>query len=157
MPPARFVRLMQEEGDRLRKIEQDSLLWSKVCLRAKVLRLSNREETVKKIPVFYIALSSVSVLCCRSVRFKSQPVKTMKLRDRSRSGRVSPQGVRRCPRLSDRRASRRLSPRPTLVSRASIPCIDPWSSTGLAVKNSGCSGSRWTTPATGGSSWPGRR
>ena len=49
MPPARFVRLTPEQDDRLRRIEQDPHLKPKVRLRAQVLRLSNRRESVGSI------------------------------------------------------------------------------------------------------------
>lgn len=61
MPPSRFVRLTREEDDRLREIEQDPLLKTKVRLRAQVLRLSNRGETAEEIAA-YTARSSASVL-----------------------------------------------------------------------------------------------
>jgi transposase len=49
MPPSRHIRLTAEEDARLRKIEQDPYLKSKVRLRAQVLRLSNRGSNMGKI------------------------------------------------------------------------------------------------------------
>jgi transposase len=62
MPPSRFIRLQPEEDDRLREIEQDPLLKPKVRLRAQVLRLSGRGETVELI-ASYTGRSRASV--CR--------------------------------------------------------------------------------------------
>lgn len=63
MPPARFIRLTQEEEEdaRLREIEQDPHLKLKVRLRAQVLRLSNRGESVERIAA-YTGRSPTSVL-----------------------------------------------------------------------------------------------
>ncbi len=61
MPPARFIRLTQEQDARLREIEQDPHLKPKVRLRAQVLRLSNRGERVEQIAV-YTGRSPTSVL-----------------------------------------------------------------------------------------------
>lgn len=52
MPPARFVRLKPEEDARLREIEQDAHLKPKVRLRAQVLRLSGRGETIERIAAY---------------------------------------------------------------------------------------------------------
>lgn len=49
MPPSRCIKLTEEEDDRLREIEQDPLLRSKVRLRAQVLRLSNRGSNIRAI------------------------------------------------------------------------------------------------------------
>ena len=61
MPSARFVRLTPEEDARLREVEQDPLLKPKVRLRAQVLRLSGRGETVGGI-ASYTGRSEASVL-----------------------------------------------------------------------------------------------
>lgn len=60
MPPSRFVRLTEEEDIRLREIEQDPYLKSKVRLRAQVLRLSHRGYNMRAIAA-YTARSSQSV------------------------------------------------------------------------------------------------
>lgn len=52
MPPARFAQLIPEEDARLRAIEQNPLLKPKVRLRAQVLRLSGRGETIKGIATY---------------------------------------------------------------------------------------------------------
>ena len=52
MPPARFIRLKPEEDARLREIEQDAHLRPKVRLRAQVLRLSSRGETMQGIAAY---------------------------------------------------------------------------------------------------------
>jgi transposase len=52
MPPARFVRLTPEEDARLRAVEQDPHLKPKVRLRAQVLRLSGRGETIERIAAY---------------------------------------------------------------------------------------------------------
>ncbi len=52
MPPSRFVRLTEEEDDRLRQIEQDPLLKTKVRLRAQVLRLSHRGSNMAAIAAY---------------------------------------------------------------------------------------------------------
>ena len=52
MPPARFIRLKPEEDTRLRQIEQDAHLRPKVRLRAQVLRLSSRGETMQAIAAY---------------------------------------------------------------------------------------------------------
>ena len=49
MPPSRYVRLTDEEDERLRQIEQDAYLNPKVRLRAQVLRLSARGESAQRI------------------------------------------------------------------------------------------------------------
>lgn len=49
MPPSRHIRLNEEADARLREIEQDPYLKSKVRLRAQVLRLSNRGSNMGKI------------------------------------------------------------------------------------------------------------
>ncbi len=59
MPPARFVRLKPEVDARLREIEQDAHLKPKVRLRAQVLRLSGRGETIESI-ASYTGRSPVS-------------------------------------------------------------------------------------------------
>lgn len=61
MPPARFARLTPEEDSRLREVEQDPLLKPKVRLRAQVLRLSGRAESVERI-ASYTGRSQASVL-----------------------------------------------------------------------------------------------
>lgn len=61
MPPARFVQLTPEEDARLREIEQDPYLKPKVRLRAQVLRLSGRGESVEQIAA-YTGRSPASVL-----------------------------------------------------------------------------------------------
>ncbi len=62
MPPARFIRLTQEEDARLREIEQNPHLKPKVRLRAQVLRLSNRGERVEQRIAAYTGRSPTSVL-----------------------------------------------------------------------------------------------
>ena len=62
MPTSRFARLGPEEDRRLREIEQDPLLKPKVRLRAQVLRLSGRGESVERIAA-YTGRSRASV--CR--------------------------------------------------------------------------------------------
>jgi transposase len=52
MPPARFIRLKPEEDARLREIEQDAHLKPKVRMRAQVLRLSARGETMQRIAAY---------------------------------------------------------------------------------------------------------
>ena len=52
MPPSRFVRLTEEEDDRLRAIEQDPYLKPKVRLRAQVLRLSHRGSNMAAISAY---------------------------------------------------------------------------------------------------------
>lgn len=64
MPPLRFVRLESEDDIRLREVEQDSLLKQKVRLRAQVLRLSGRGESVERIAA-YTGRSRMSV--CRDL------------------------------------------------------------------------------------------
>ena len=49
MPTSRFVRLGPQQDRRLRQIEQDPPLKPKVRLRAQVLRLSGRGESVGRI------------------------------------------------------------------------------------------------------------
>ena len=49
MQPSRCIKLTEEEDDRLREIEQDPYLRSKVRLRAQVLRLSNRALNIRAI------------------------------------------------------------------------------------------------------------
>lgn len=49
MQPSRCIKLTEEEDDRLREIEQDPYLRSKVRLRAQVLRLSNRGLNIRAI------------------------------------------------------------------------------------------------------------
>src|SRR3712207_5525687 len=61
MSSARFVRLTPEEDARLRGVEQDPLLKPKARLRAQVLRLSGRGETVGGI-ASYTGRSEASVL-----------------------------------------------------------------------------------------------
>ena len=60
MPPARFIRLKPEEDTRLREIEQDAHLKPKVRLRAQVLRLSSRGESMQSIAA-YTGRSEASV------------------------------------------------------------------------------------------------
>jgi transposase len=60
MPPSRRIKLTEEEDDRLRQIEQDPYLRSKVRLRAQVLRLSNRGSNIRAI-ASYTARSRASV------------------------------------------------------------------------------------------------
>ncbi len=62
MPTSRFVRLGPEEDRRLREIEQNPYLKPKVRLRAQVLRLSGRGESVERIAA-YTGRSRASV--CR--------------------------------------------------------------------------------------------
>ncbi len=52
MPTSRFIRLGPEKDRRLREIEQDPLLKPKVRLRAQVLRLSGRGESVERIAAY---------------------------------------------------------------------------------------------------------
>ena len=52
MPPSSFVRLTEEEDVRLREIEQDPYLGSKVRLRAQVLRLSHRGSNMTEIAAY---------------------------------------------------------------------------------------------------------
>ena len=61
MPPSRYVRLTDEEDERLRQIEQDAYLNPKVRLRAQVLRLSARGESAERI-ASYTARSKASIL-----------------------------------------------------------------------------------------------
>jgi transposase len=61
MPPARFVRLTEQEGARLREIEQSPHFKPKVRLRAQVIRLSARGERVGSI-ASYTGRSEASVL-----------------------------------------------------------------------------------------------
>ena len=49
MPTPRYIRLEPEQDARLREVEQDPNLRSKVRLRAQVLRLSGRGESIKGI------------------------------------------------------------------------------------------------------------
>ena len=63
MPTSRFVRLGSEEDRQLREIEQNPLLKPKVRLRAQVLRLSGRGESVERIAA-YTGRSRASV--CRN-------------------------------------------------------------------------------------------
>jgi len=49
MPPSRHSRLTEQEDAQLREIEQDPYLKPKVCLRALVVRLSNRGSNMEKI------------------------------------------------------------------------------------------------------------
>ncbi len=60
MPPSRRIKLTEEEDDRLRRIEQDPYLGSKVRLRAQVLRLSNRGSNIRAI-ASYTGRSRASV------------------------------------------------------------------------------------------------
>ena len=60
MPPARFIRLKPQEDARLREIEQDGHLKPKVRLRAQVLRLSSRGETMQRIAA-YTGRSTASI------------------------------------------------------------------------------------------------
>ncbi len=62
MPAPRFVRLESEEDALLRAIEQDTYLKPKVRLRAQVLRLSSRGESVERIAA-YTGRSQASI--CR--------------------------------------------------------------------------------------------
>lgn len=52
MTPSRFVRLTEEEDDRLREIEQDPLLKPKVRLRAQILRLSHRGSNMATVAAY---------------------------------------------------------------------------------------------------------
>ncbi len=52
MPPSRFIRLTEEQDERLRKIKQDPLLKPKVRLRAQVLRLSHRGSNMAAIAAY---------------------------------------------------------------------------------------------------------
>lgn len=61
MPPARFARLAEEEDAQLREIEHNAHLKPKVRLRAQLLRLSGRGETVERIAT-YTGRSAASVL-----------------------------------------------------------------------------------------------
>ena len=63
MATSRFVRLGSEEDRQLREIEQNPLLKPKVRLRAQVLRLSGRGESVERIAA-YTGRSRASV--CRN-------------------------------------------------------------------------------------------
>ena len=56
MPPSRYIRLTEEEDDRLREIEQDPYLKPKVRLRAQVLRLSNRGSNMQNHRLLHQAL-----------------------------------------------------------------------------------------------------
>lgn len=60
MPPSRHIRLTEEEDAQLREIEQDPYLKPKVCLRAQVLRLSNRGSNMEKI-ASYTGRSAASI------------------------------------------------------------------------------------------------
>src|SRR5829696_6054881 len=62
MSAPRFVRLKPEEDASLREVEQDPYLKPKARLRAQVLRLSSRGESVKRI-AFYTGRSPTSI--CR--------------------------------------------------------------------------------------------
>ncbi len=62
MPTSRFVRLKPEEDRQLREIEQNPLLRAKMRLRAQVVRLSSRGESVARIAA-YTGRSRASV--CR--------------------------------------------------------------------------------------------
>src|SRR3954464_2735028 len=52
MPAPRYIRLEPEQDARLREVEQDPNLRSKVRLRAQVLRLSGRGESIKCISAY---------------------------------------------------------------------------------------------------------
>ncbi len=52
MPPSRYIRLTEEEDDRLREIEQAPYFKPKVRLRAQVLRLSHRGSNVQAIAAY---------------------------------------------------------------------------------------------------------
>ncbi len=61
MPPAKFVRLTQQEDAQLREIEQSPHFKPKVRLRAQILRLSARSEGVGSIAA-HTGRSEASVL-----------------------------------------------------------------------------------------------
>ena len=52
MPPSRYVRLTDEEDERLRQIEQDAFLNPKVRLRAQVLRLPTASLRLNSDPPY---------------------------------------------------------------------------------------------------------
>ncbi len=60
MPSSRFIRLTEQEDNRLREIEQDPYLKPKVRLRAQVLRLSHRGYNMEAI-ASYTGRSTSSV------------------------------------------------------------------------------------------------
>jgi transposase len=60
MPPPRRIKLTEEEDEKLREVEQNPHLRSKVRLRAQVLRLSNRGSNMAQI-ASYTGRSPTSV------------------------------------------------------------------------------------------------
>ena len=109
MPPSRYVRLTDEEDERLRQIEQDAYLNPKVRLRAQVLRLSARGESAQRI-ASYTARSKASIL--RDLdRFQQRGLRDWPMGVLRAERRVSPKrrGLS-CGRSSRRRIARGTPP-----------------------------------------------
>src|SRR5215213_5710550 len=109
MPPSRYVRLTDEEDERLRQIEQDAYLNPKVRLRAQVLRLSARGESAERITL-YTARSKAST-CATSTASSSGVSRDWPMGVLRAERRVSPKrrGLS-CGRSSRRRIARGTPP-----------------------------------------------
>src|SRR5215217_8075360 len=109
MPPSRYVRLTDEEDERLRQIEQDAYLNPKVRLRAQVLRLSARGESAERSP--YTPLGARRASCATSTASSSGVSRDWPMGVLRAERRVSPKrrGLS-CGRSSRRRIARGTPP-----------------------------------------------